>query len=216
VAVAALVAGCTAKPAPAPTPTTNGMDALEASAILDASEQALLAAKSFHVSGSGDDNGDKVQVDLVFAGNDKKGTMTIGDATFEVLVAGGTEYFKGDSKLWSNFITDETTLQTVLPLVQGKWVSLPAGQSFDLEIKDILKPEGTLSKGDIKDVDGQKVIALKDSANDGELDVALTGKPYPLQIVSKDGTLKFTDIDKDVTIAKPDPADVFDLSKFAG
>src|SRR5262245_19796569 len=105
VAAVALLAGCAAKPA---APTTNGVESLEASAILDKAEQALSATSSFHVKGKGKDSttGGDIEVDLLFKGNDKKGTIAIAGVTIELLEVGGKSYIKGDADMLSQFVPD--------------------------------------------------------------------------------------------------------------
>jgi hypothetical protein len=83
-------------------------------------------------------------------------------------------------------------------------VKFPSGtEDIAPDGKSFLKPEsGDFAKGDVVTIDGKQAITLK--AADGDLHVSLEGEPYPIDIVSKDGsTLKFLDINKDVTIEAP-------------
>ncbi len=78
VAAAALLAGCTTTtPQVTPTPTALGLEAKSADEILAAAQAALDEAKSFRVKGPVVVEETTVIVDLVFAGSDVKGTMTI-------------------------------------------------------------------------------------------------------------------------------------------
>ena len=61
VATLALMAGCDkggAEP-PAPTPSTNGVENLTAEEILERATDALLDARSFRISGSGEVDGEE-------------------------------------------------------------------------------------------------------------------------------------------------------------
>jgi hypothetical protein len=125
-------------------------------------------------------------------------------------------YLMAGEELWTTFLPPEA-LETVLPLISGKYVKLPAGTEGDLlpSTDDLLKPEGEVTKGEIVEVDGVQAITVV--GDDGsELYVAIEGEPYPIKLVSDEGTIEFVDIDEDVTIEAPDAADVFDLDALVG
>jgi len=211
VAATALLAGCSGTPTPN-APTTNGVDALSADAIVDKAEQALLDAGSFHVAGKGESDGDPIEVDMVFDGDDKQGSMTVTGMSFELLVVGGDSYFKGGEDLWAQFAEAEQ-LELLLPLVEGKWVLIPGGGGIDLEPTDVLDPSGTVTKGEVTTLAGKPVIILEDE-DGAKLYVSLEGEPYPLQIVHSEGTITFTEFGKDFGIEAPADDEVFDLATF--
>jgi hypothetical protein len=207
----ALLAGCTdTGPAATPTPTTNGVEALEADEILERAREALDAAGSYRVKGAGEADGEDVDVDIVISGDDVRGTLAMGAVQFEMLVVDGTAYFKGADDLWELFLGEDAA--TVAPLLQGKWVKLPAGGNpFPLNSEELLNPEGDVTKGEVTTVNGKPAIILN-STEGGDLYIALEGEPYPIQIVSDEGTIEFLEIGEDVTIEAPPASEVFDLS----
>lgn len=206
----ALLAGCTSTPDPEPTPTTNGVENLTADEIVDAAKEALFDAKSFRVIGEGEQEGEPIKVDMVFAGDAQQGEVTTGGMTFEMLVVDNAMYFRGDESLWSNFIGEEA--EPLMPLLIGTWVKIPLGQGFDLDPEDILEPEGKVEKGEVTTLDGKPVIVL--TSDEGEMYVSLVGEPYPLKLVNESGEFTFTEIGEDVTIEAPDNA--LDLEALAG
>jgi|SoiMethySBSTD1v2_1073268.scaffolds.fasta_scaffold240350_3 hypothetical protein len=216
VASAALLAGCTtANPSTnaTPTPTSNGLEAKTADEILTAATQALKDAKSFRAKGKGESDGQPVEVDLLFAGSDVKGTITFDGASVEVIQAGGASYLKADAEFWKMFLPAEVQ-SLALPLVTGKYVKVPSNQSPIPTVDMMLKPLGDVTKGEQTTVAGKKVITVETA--DGKLHVSLEGKPYPVDLVSDDGTIEFTDIDADATVSAPAASEVFDLSAFGG
>lgn len=206
----ALLAGCTGTPDPEPTPTTNGVENLAAEEILDAAKEALLNAASFRVVGEGEQEGQSITVDMVFADDAQQGEVTTGGMTWEMLVVDDNMYFRGDASMWSEFLGDEA--ESIMPLLIGTWVKMPLGQGFDLDAVDILEPEGEVEKGEVTTLDGQPVIVL--TSDEGELYVSLVGEPYPVKLVNESGELEFTDIGEEVTIEAPE--NVFDLESVAG
>ena len=82
-------------------------------------------------------------------------------------------------------------------LLQGKWLKAPANSGELASLAELtnlsklidtaLSNHGTIAKGSVTTIEGQKAIALNDTTKGGTLYVATTGTPYPLQI-SKSGT----------------------------
>ena len=54
--------------------------------------------------------------------------------------------------------------------------------------ENMTKPEGDVTKGDTKTIDGTPAIGLVDSKGGGKLYVATTGEPVPLSIEDSSGT----------------------------
>jgi hypothetical protein len=211
-AAAALLAGCTTTtPQVTPTPTTNGLEALTAEEILDKATDALGDAKSFRAVGKGESDGQAIEVDLTFAGDDAKGKITFDGSTVDVVQVAGSSYMKADETFWKMFLPAEAQAMA-LPLIAGKYVKVPSAQSIIPSVEDLLKPEGTVTKGEVTTVGAKPAITVQ--TTDGKLHVSLVGQPYPIDIVSDEGTIEFKDVDADVTITAPPAAEVFDLSAF--
>ena len=215
-----LAAGCTATPTPGasstPTPTTNGLEALEAEEILERATEALQEAGSFRLSGSGEVEGQVMEVDFVVAGEQMQGSVTVMGLELELIVTeDGTSYVRGAQELFAAFLPPEA--QAILPQLAGKYVKVPPDQDPGLvpDSEDFLAPDGDFTKGEVTEYEGQPAITLVDA--ESELYISLVGEPYPLAIVSEEaGTMTFSDFGEDVTIEAPDEADVVDLEQMLG
>ena len=79
----------------------------------------------------------------------------------------------------------------------------------------LLGAHGKLAKGSHTTVNGRKVIGVRDTTNGGTLYVALTGNPYPIQIVKTGGTsggqVNFDQFNQPVALTPP--ANAIDISK---
>jgi len=215
VAAAALLAGCTNTTTPQviPTPTTNGLEGMTADEILAKAQGALDEAKSFRVKGPVVVEGQTLIVDLVFAGSDVKGTMTVSGVALDVVRAGGGTYVKAPVLVWAALLPAE--VQAMLPPgIETKYLKLPSPLAELVPTKDgLIEPEGSLTKGEITTVNGQPAITLSDSK--GKLNISLLGKPYPIDLTDdKSNKLEFSEFDASVTITAPPTADVVDAAAF--
>jgi hypothetical protein len=231
VAATALLAGCATATPPATTPTStgpadNGISALAPADIVTKMHTALAAAKSFHMVGTGTDNGQKVGFDLKFSGKDFVGTVDLGGAIKLDLISIGTDiYLKAPNDFWSSQLPAGQAT-TLLALIQGKYVKIASTNASVAALVDpfrpenMTKPEGDVTKGDTKTIDGQPAIALVDSKDGGKLYVATTGDPLPLSIeggsLGTDGSIQFKEYNVPVTVTAPAAADVFDLKALMG
>jgi hypothetical protein len=219
VALGGLLAGCqnsadpaadaaTATAAPATQassgPADNGVAALTADQILDKAKGALKAAKSYHVSGTTTEDGEKTALDFEVSGDDLLGKLTVGKASVELLSVGGARYIRPNEAFWALSMGNAKQAKQVATVVGKKWVSTKSDKSLDqlfdgFDADSLLDPDGTLSKTAAKEIDGVPAIGLKDSTG-GTLYVATVGEPYPLKIEDGDGGTfdkfgeKFTDI----------------------
>ncbi len=102
------------------------------------------------------------------------------------------------------------------PGIETKYLKLPSPLADLVPTKDgLIEPEGSVTKGEITTVNGQPAITLSDS--DGKLNIALQGKPYPLDLTDAKGNkIEFSDFDASVTITAPPAADVVDAAAFLG
>jgi hypothetical protein len=216
VVAGAFLAGCTSTGTPsttATTPTTNGVDQLPPDQILTKATEALKAAKSFHLTGPVSMSTFTLDLDIVFAGDDAKGKISVLGVQLEAIKAAGSIYLKAPAALWSSM----SIPADVVTQFGTKWVKVPAAlvSSFIPSVDDLLTPSGTPTKGDVVTVDGKQAITLKDT-DGSQMHIALEGKPYPIEIVSPDGKkITFTEIDADVSIQPPAATDVFDLASIS-
>lgn len=232
-AATVLLAGCGSKsaddsqagtaPSAAPTsaaPADNGIAALTADQILAKTKAAVKAAKSFNVKGSELDDGQKSTMNFQVAGKELDGTLAMGKATVEILVVGGGQYMKANEAFWAT-AGDAKSAPAIAKLIGDRWVKVPNdnkdfGELFSIvNIDDLLKSDGTVTKGAATQVDGTPVIELIDGGSpSGTLDVQTVGDPYPVKLTSEDGSLlTFTGFNGTFpAIKKPAAADIVDLS----
>jgi hypothetical protein len=209
----ALIAGCTKDPPQAP--TTNGVEALSAEEIVQRAGEALADAQSFRLRGVGEDEGETIELDVVFAGDSMKGTIAAAPVPeFEILVVEDGVYFKGGPEFWAEFIGEAA--EDVAPLLVGKWVPFGADENpFDLGAEDFLDPAGDFTKGEVTTVGGKPAIIIVE-ADGSEVYISLEGEPYPIQVVTDQGTLEFLEFDQPVTIEAPPASEIFDFENPLG
>ncbi|MBV1855648.1 hypothetical protein [Catellatospora tritici] len=220
-----LLAGCNdtdgAKPAASAAtsvaPAGNGVEALGATEILTKSKDALGKAGSYRIKGEMTET--KLKLDIRVAGKDIVGTITMDGAAIDLLSVGGQTYFKADASFWKTQMGDQG--EALAKLVGTKWLKVPAdnkefGDFFKIaDVDELLKPEGTLTKGKVETIGGVSAIALTEGAAKGTLYVATTGEPYPLRLAGPtgEGQVDFTDFGaKFDELKAPADADVLDLS----
>ncbi len=198
----------------------NGVASKSASEILAASKAAADSASSVHVTGNLTSNGTPITLNLSLAsGHGGRGQISQGNLSFNLIVVGNTIYIKGSPAFYSHFGGTAAA-----QLFQGKWLkapisggelgSLAALTNFGQLLDQTLASHGTLAKGSSSTVAGTPVIELRDSAHNGSLFVATTGKPYPIQIVkhgSETGHITFTGWNQPVSLSAP--AGAIDLSQ---
>lgn len=221
VATVALLAGCTStptpEPTPTPTPTTNGVEALEADAILEAAADALAAAESVHVEGTISDSGTSFGLDLVYAGEDLQGTVDVFGVAAEVIKVGADVYVKADTTLFAEFLPEDQ--QSLLPLIEGKWAKVDSTLAVlfipgvPLTLEEFVKATEPLEKGDVTTVNGTPAITVTD-ADGAVFQVAIVGEPYLLGIELEGEGFTFSEYNEEVTIEAP--ADAVDVMALLG
>jgi hypothetical protein len=202
-------------------PSGNGITSKSASQILTAATNAIESASSVHVAGAETASGQTSKLDLqIVAGKGAKGTISQSGLSFQLIIVDKAVYIYGTKAFLQHFGGSAGA-----QLFEGKWLKAPSSSSDFSSLSalsnlhqvasGLLKAHGTLTKGSTSTVNGQKVIALKDSTG-GELFVATTGKPYPIEL-SKGGSgaqhVDFTDYDASVALTPP--AKSIDISKLS-
>lgn len=201
----------------------NGVAAKTPDQILSAAEQAAESAQSVRISGAVSSGGQPVALNLALVnGKGASGTISSGGVGADIIEVNKTVYLKGSDNFWRH-VAGAGAAQ----LFHGKWLKAPANGNFaafsqftdlnGLFQKLFASGHGTLQKGATTTIDGQKVIALTDTAKQGTLYVATTGKPYPVQLKktgSDGGHIDFTDYNQSFNLAPPKNA--VDVSKLHG
>ena len=203
---------------------SNGEASKPAKQVVKDAVAAAQTASGVHVSGSMVSGGDHLTIDLhIVAGKGGAGTITEQGLSFQFVRLGDKAYIKGSDAFYKKFAG-----AAAAQLLHGRWLMADAtkGEFAPLTgltdlgklIPQILNEHERLANDGEKTVKGQKVVTVRDVTKGGTLDVAATGKPYPLEVVKTGGTepgdVTFAEWNKTVSISAPKGA--IDLSKLGG
>lgn len=198
----------------------NGVASKSPTEIVASAKAAADTASSVHVSGSLKSEGSPLTLDLdLVSGKGGRGKITSKGLSFELIVLGTSVYISGSPEFYRHFAG-----ASAAQLLQGKWLKAPASSSEFASLSSLtdlrklldagLASHGTLAKGAVTTIEGQKVQAVKDTTKGGTLYVASTGKAYPIQIAktgSESGKIGFSRWNVPVRIAAP--ANAVDIAK---
>jgi hypothetical protein len=197
----------------------NGVASKSADGIVSAATGAISGVKSVHVSGSIVSGSSPITLDLnLVSGTGGQGTMSENGLSFRIVALNQTVYINGSPAFWRHFGG-----AAAAQLFNGKWLKAPESGQFasfasltNLQqlLSSLLASHGPLAKGGTTTVNGQKVVAVNDTAKGGTLYVATTGKPYPIEIKkagAQGGHLSFDRFDQSVPLSPP--ANAIDVSQ---
>jgi hypothetical protein len=195
----------------------GNLSSKSASQIVAAAGKAIYGVKSVHVSGTVNSGGAKIGLDLDLAsGKGGTGTLTDNGLSVQLIVIGKTLYINGSPAFWRHFGG-----AAAATLFHGKWLktttaaSGAAGSFADLINLHLLfgkllkTHSSSLAKGKTTTIDGQSVIAIRDTKQGGTLYVATSGTPYPVEIQktgSQAGRISFSKFNESVSLSAPSPA----------
>jgi hypothetical protein len=212
-----------------PSGGSGGTADLSATEILAKAQAALKAAPSVRLKGAGASEGQTFEVDMRYGEGAKAiGTVSAAGKTIELRRNGQTLYVRADASFWQS-----SGGAAAAKLLAGKYLKAPLsdqrvaalGQFTDKDAftSQVLKPDGTVTKGDTKTIRGTQAIGLRSSGSSGggTLYIASTGEALPLQILpdagaKESGQLDFLEYGKAVTVPEPPAAQVIDVSKLGG
>jgi hypothetical protein len=194
----------------------NGFASQSANNILAAARTSAQQALSVHVVGAVQDT----SFDITFVRDEGSvGSVTVGGTTVEIVASGDRFYMRGDAEFYR-----QSGGEALAELVGDRWLSGPVDDpqfsgiaplaNVDRLLEESLDPSGTVRKGEETTVEGQPAIALV--TDEGTLDVATTGTPFPLRITAQEdkGEMSFEGWDEEVEIPVPDDAiDVTELGR---
>ena len=201
----------------------SSIASMSADEILAKTKTAVSAAKSVHASGTSvDDDGTKVNVDFRLSDAGTTGSVTSEGATLEILVVGQDFYMKASKDTWKSLTGDDAAGE----LLAGRYVKVPSNEGsfsgiesladWDSFVKESLTPEGTLTKGQTKQLNGVDVIGLVDSKDGGTLWIPTEDEPLPVQVEASDGTImKFSEWGEPVSVKPPSAEEVVDLGQLS-
>ncbi|GIH10737.1 hypothetical protein Rhe02_88040 [Rhizocola hellebori] len=222
-----VLAGCvnTKDPSGGAAPTTvadNGVKDLPVAEIVAKAAAATDAAGSYRVKGEVTQDGRKLSVDAQIKSKDVSGTVTMTQGAAKVRRVGTSLYLQADPALWGIFAGPAA--ETIATLFKGKWVKTSTATKEFAELATIgdvtqmVQTYGTstITKGELKTVNGMRVIELKE-ASGGSIFVATTGEPYIVRVELKDGALDVSEFGAKFDDIVAPPADqVVDLSGLMG
>lgn len=191
-------------------------------------QQAMNAATSFHMVGTGsDDSGKPIQFDIHFGPNKAAGSVMQGGVMIEVINPGGPSvYFKAPDALWQ-----QQGGAAAVALFHDKWVKVPTNdqrftdltKSFNKEafVSQMMSNDGTSSDSDLQKVgpdtvNGTPATKYRSASDHTELYVAANGAPVILKIVdssSSGGTLTFSEYGKAYPFTPPPASETVDFAK---
>lgn len=197
---------------------------LAAPEILTRAKAAFKKAESVRLTGGGATDGATFQVDMRYGTDKAIGSVSNAGQKIELRRIGQTVYLRADKAFWS-----QSAGAAAAELLGGKFLKAPVTDarvkqlaSFtdkNAFVDEVLDPDGTVTKGEAKDVRGTPAIGLLDSAGGGStLYIATTGEPLPLQVAPKSGSgdsgsLDFLDYGKSVDVTVPPAAETIDVTK---
>ena len=210
--------------------TDNGVAELSAEEIIERARAAATEAESVHIEGDIENGQQSIGLNLRIKGSEGAvGTMTLGragagaPASLQLLRIGQEVYVMGDDAFYAQVGAGEAA-----KLLKGKYLkSTSSGSDFadlasftDLDklFGDLLEPEGKLSKGQSKTIEGVEAIGVVDETEEGSgtLYVAAEGEPYPLLVEGPaegdaTGSVTFSDYNDPVDLTPPAADQIVDL-----
>jgi len=115
----------------------------------------------------------------------------------------------------ADFATRRRARPAIAQRLADKWLKAPAVGNFssiahftDMRalFDQAFANHGTLAKGQTTTLDGQKVVALRDTTKGGIVYIATTGQPYPVEVVksgSESGSITFDEFNQPVSLRAP-------------
>jgi hypothetical protein len=207
----------------------GGLASKPPATILRESSRAAGSLRSVHIAGTISKNGTLVGLDLrLRAGVGAEGWVAESSKRIQMVVDRGTVYISAAPSFWTSYGN-----ATVARLMKGRWLKAAATGNYATfaqfgSLRDIFgamfKQHGRLAKTGTRTIRGTKAIGLRDERQGGVVYVALSGKPYPLELAnaggrgkgSTSGRLTFSDFNAKLTIEPPRHAiDLQQLQKLA-
>jgi hypothetical protein len=204
----------------------SSSDAPKAKDLTDLSAKAILAKAQTQVEKEDQVSiasaaGTPQAVKFDYSGTDSYGTITTDNGVLTLLNVGGVTYYKADDAFWKYSAGKQA--DAIIAKLKGRWIKPAADSSFAdfLKVADraslthqVLAPQGTITKGSTKKVNGVTCIVLEDG-DIGSLSIA-TKDARPIQLTSKaNGVLNFSYDAVDIPDV-PSDADVIGESELTG
>lgn len=213
----ALLAGCGGDPEKAPAPETKEAFAGQSAAqILAAARRAALAAPHVTLKGDGQEDGQRVSIDVYYRGDAAAGNVDNSVGTLGLVRAGGVDYVKPNGgffakELGSRALEFESKLNY-------RWIPLaPSNKVVYLHraamLRSVLSIMGTLKKTPPRTLYGVECIGLTRA---GTTLYVSTKDRRPVQVIDADGSVMNFEYGQHDAPAAPQPDEVADPQEFAG
>jgi hypothetical protein len=179
-------------------PKAKDLSSLSAKAILAKAKAQVEKEDHLSIASAGGvDASASPAIKFDYSGTDSHGTITTANGVLTLLNVGGVTYYKADDAFWK--YSAGAQAEAIITKLNGRWIRPAAGSSFAdfLKVADrsslssqVLAPQGTITKGGTKKVNGVTCVVLEDG-DIGSLYIA-TNNARPIQLTSKaNGVLDF-------------------------
>ena len=202
----------------------NGEASKDVATILTDAQAATAGASTVRISGSIDDDGTRISLNVVAGHGEGGGVLFQQGNRFQVIVRGPDLYLKAPAATWAALSTgeDASVGELAAQIFGGKWVRMStANDEFGdmanlFEITTFVQDAGDLSsvtKRPVTNFHGARAIPLHNDVEGGTVYVAATGPPYLLGMTGT-GTSSGSIVFSQYGSAKvpPVPAHSVDLS----
>jgi hypothetical protein len=198
---------------------------MSASQVVGKAVSDLKSEPHFSISGKINSDGQNLSLALGYKSpSDCQGTIGLDNkGSFGVVSIGDAVWVKPDNAFWNAFAG--SSAQQAIAVLGGKYLKTSSSDPNMAglvkicnvnELTSMFTSTGTVTKGAVTTIDGQRALALKDSKEGGALYVTDTSTPRILQVTnsskSDGGSLTFT-YDA-VTVTAPPASETVDGSKY--
>lgn len=202
---------------------TNGVEELPAERIEQRARNAAREARTVRLSGTVRTGGTSYRIDLRLTTDGAVGEISTGETTFELLRIGDDLYLSGDAEFWESKGVPEELTSDPTEKLDGKYVKVAQDDESYEELSrfteknvlldGLLTLEGERETGERGEIDGTETIRVAAGGGaGGAIDVALTGRPYPLRLRRGGGAgvLSMTDWNESFTLYRPKKKQIVD------
>jgi hypothetical protein len=198
---------------------------MSASQIMTKTLADLKAVSSVQYSGVASDSGQDISLNLAITKTGScRGTMSEpGSGSLKIVATGQTMWLQMSAKFWAS---QGMTSSGEANMLAGKYISVPESNPSMGAFSELCSPSGLASnfkgKGTLKKeaestIDGQKVLAIEDSANNAVAYVTDTATPELVRVTGsgsdRGDIINFTGYGDTVQITAPPSSDVINGSK---
>lgn len=200
------------------TATSDPLASMAADQIAVKAVNDLKAASWVHLVGSTADSGQRDAVAVTAGKRDCTGKLTVSNTgSIQVVKVGDTVWVKPDAQYWKSKAA--TSNPAVRALFEGKYVKTTVSSIGDLcdltAMVNGLGPTRNMVKGPVSQIDGQRVIAIKDTQDASVGYITVSAVPELVRIEkSGQGAITFSGYNMPVTVTPPPAGQTIDGAKY--